>query len=116
MPTYDYHCNQCGPFDALRSLVQRNEPCACPVCGKGSERTLLSAPRLSAMASGARAAHETNERSAHAPLQSKDHAGHGARRHPAGCGCCSPGKRGATVIAGNGAKAFPTKRPWMISH
>lgn len=116
MPTYDYLCSDCGPFDALRSLVQRNEPCACPTCGTGSERVLLSAPRLAAMAGAARAAHETNERAAHAPLQSRDYAGQGARRHPAGCGCCSPGKRGATVTAPNGAKAFPTKRPWMISH
>jgi hypothetical protein len=38
-------------------------------------------------------------------------------RHPAGCGCgSSSGKRGATYTAPNGAKAFPSKRPWMISH
>ena len=116
MPTYDYLCPQCGPFDVLRSVASRNDPCACPDCGSGAERTLLAAPRLSALTSGARAAHETNERAAHAPRLSKDLAG--ARRHPAGCGCCSggAGKKGATVTAANGAKAFPSKRSWMISH
>jgi hypothetical protein len=34
----------------------------------------------------------------------------------AGCGCCSTGKRGATVTGASGNKAFPAKRPWMISH
>ena len=28
----------------------------------------------------------------------------------------SSARRGATVTAANGAKAFPSKRPWMISH
>ena len=38
-------------------------------------------------------------------------------RHPAGCGCCSPSSRKTpTVTAANGAKTFPNKRPWMISH
>jgi hypothetical protein len=38
-------------------------------------------------------------------------------RHPSGCGCCSgTSKRGSTVTAPSGAKTFPTKRPWMISH
>ena len=30
MPTYDYECRDCGGFDALRSLAQRNEPAAEP--------------------------------------------------------------------------------------
>jgi len=33
MPTYDYACPDCGGFEALRSLAQRDEPCACPDCG-----------------------------------------------------------------------------------
>ncbi|AVT01181.1 FmdB family transcriptional regulator, partial [Paracidovorax avenae] len=67
-----------------------------------------------------RRAHDTNERARHAPRSSRDtEAGsYGRLRHPAGCGCCSGGgaKRGTTVTAPNGAKAFPSKRPWMISH
>ena len=56
---------------------------------------------------------ETNERARHEPKISGSYQ---RMRHPAGCGCCSTGKRGATVTAANGAKAFPSKRPWMISH
>jgi hypothetical protein len=37
-------------------------------------------------------------------------------KHPSGCGCCSGARRGATVTAPNGAKSFPSRRPWMISH
>jgi hypothetical protein len=38
-------------------------------------------------------------------------------RHGAGCGCCAPKKTGRTVKRGkNGAKSFPSSRPWMLSH
>ncbi|AVS65129.1 FmdB family transcriptional regulator [Paracidovorax avenae] len=121
MPTYDYHCADCGGFDALRSLAQRNEPAACPECGAPSPRVFASAPRLACLGPEQRRAHDTNERARHAPRSSRDaEAGsYGRLRHPAGCGCCSGGgggKRSATVTAPNGAKAFPSKRPWMISH
>ena len=118
MPTYDYDCPSCGGFDALRSLSVRNEPCACPDCGTASPRVFIHAPRLSCTTAQARKAHDTNERAQHAPRSSRDsEGGYGRMRHPAGCGCCSPGARKAnTVTAVNGAKAFPSKRPWMISH
>lgn len=116
MPTYDYDCPDCGGFEALRGLAQRNEPCACPDCGTVSPRVFVSAPRLACLSSETRAAHETNERAAHAPRSSRDGA-YGRLRHPAGCGCCSTsGKRSATVKTAEGNKAFPSKRPWMISH
>jgi len=121
MPTYDYECADCGGFDAFRSIAQRNDPAACPQCGAGSPRVLASAPRLSCVATGTRLAIEANERSANAPISSRDYAAgqagrYGRMKHPAGCGCCSPGIRSATVRSPSGAKAFPTKRPWMISH
>jgi putative FmdB family regulatory protein len=102
MPTYDYRCEACGGFDALRSLSERNEPIACPDCGRVSPRVMAGAPRLALL-----------ERARHEPSRSGDYA---RLAHPAGCGCCSPGKRGATVKGANGSKAFPSKRPWMISH
>jgi putative FmdB family regulatory protein len=118
MPTYDYNCASCGGFDALRSLSDRNNPCACPSCGEDSPRVFVHAPRQSLLSSDQRFAYDTNERSQHAPMMSRDSDGRYARlRHPAGCGCCSTGSRKtSTVTAPNGAKAFPTKRPWMISH
>ncbi|WP_304304869.1 zinc ribbon domain-containing protein [Pseudacidovorax intermedius] len=114
MPTYDYACADCGGFEALRSLGARNEPVACPVCGAASPRVFASAPRLGLLESATRRAMDVNERARHEPRSSRDYQ---RLRHPAGCGCCSPGRTAkATVTAANGAKAFPSKRPWMISH
>jgi len=113
MPTYDYACQGCGGFDAFRSMAQRDEPVACPDCGGVSPRVFVSAPRLALLASGTRSAMNTNERARHEPKKSGEYT---RLRHPAGCGCCVPGKRGATLTGANGNKAFPSKRPWMISH
>ena len=113
MPTYDYACGDCGGFDAFRSLADRNEPALCPDCGGASPRVFATAPRLALMDGGTRNAMATNERARHEPQRSGDYA---RLKHPAGCGCCSTAKRGATLKAPNGNKAFPSKRPWMISH
>jgi len=121
MPTYDYGCPSCGGFDAFRSLAERNEPAACPDCGTHSPRVFVSAPRLACLSSDTRTAMDRNETARHAPMSSKglQEGGYARLKHPSGCGCCSTGSKGirsATVTAPNGAKAFPSKRPWMISH
>ena len=116
MPTYDYDCPSCGGFEAFRSLSARNEPCDCPDCGTASPRVFASAPRLALMNSDTRHAMATNERARHEPKTSRDYQ---RLRHPAGCGCCSGGSgrsKSGTLTAPNGAKSFPSKRPWMISH
>jgi putative FmdB family regulatory protein len=113
MPTYDYACSQCGGFDAFRTLAARNEAAVCPDCGGASPRVFASAPRLALMEGSTRRAMDVNERARHEPKRSGDYA---RLKHPSGCGCCSTGKRGATVTAANGNKAFPSRRPWMISH
>ncbi|MEI8170296.1 MAG: zinc ribbon domain-containing protein [Rhodoferax sp.] len=114
MPTYDYACAQCGGFEAFRTLSARNEAAVCPVCSAASMRVFVSAPRLALMEDSTRTAMDVNERAQHEPKRSGDYA---RLKHPAGCGCCSTSsKRGATVTATNGNKAFPSKRPWMISH
>ena len=114
MPTYDSACPACGGFDAFRPLGARNEPAACPDCGTASPRVFASAPRLALLEGSTRSAIERNERARHEPKGSRDYA---RLRHPAGCGCCSSEvRRSSTVTAPNGAKAFPSKRPWMISH
>jgi putative FmdB family regulatory protein len=113
MPTYDYACARCGGFDALRTLAMRNDPAGCPQCGAASPRVWAQAPGLALMHGTTRSAIETNERARHEPKSSREYQ---RLRHPASCGCCSPGRRGATVTAANGNKAFPSKRPWMISH
>lgn len=115
MPTYDYDCGGCGGFDAFRSMSQRDEPAACPACSAPSPRVFASAPRLALLDSGTRSAMDTNERARHEPRSSRgqDYA---RLKHPSGCGCCKAGQKGATVTGANGNKAFPSKRPWMISH
>jgi putative FmdB family regulatory protein len=113
MPTYDYACSACGGFDAIRSVAQRDEPARCPECGLVAPRVFIAAPRLALMEGATRSALATNERARHEPKSSRDYV---RLKHPAGCGCCSTAKRGATLTAANGNKAFPMKRPWMISH
>ncbi len=114
MPTYDYACPACGGFDALRSVAARDEPAPCPACGAASHRVFAAAPRLALMDDSTRKAMATNERARHEPQRSSDYT---RLRHPAGCGCCKTavGKK-ATLTGSNGNKAFPSKRPWMISH
>ena len=113
MPIYDHACTSCGDFEAIRAMAQRDEPAACPDCGAAAPRVFVTAPRLALMESSTRTALATNERARHEPKTSRDYA---RLKHPAGCGCCNTGKRGATVTGANGNKAFPSKRPWMISH
>ena len=117
MPTYDYDCAACGGFEAIRRVSERDAACACPACGAAAPRVFVQAPRLELLAGDTRRAMEINERAAHQPRSSGD--GYGRLRHPRGCGCCSPSgnrRSGSTVTAASGAKMFPTKRPWMISH
>lgn len=119
MPTYEYQCPHCGPFECLRSIAQRNAPSPCPGCGAHSDRVLLTAPRLGCLSTQQRAAYATNERAQHQPIRSAD-AGegtYGRLKHPSNCGCCSPSsKRRNTVTAPDGSKSFANQRPWMISH
>lgn len=114
MPIYEYSCSSCGGFSASRPLAQYQEPAACPGCGEPASRALLSAPSFSAVPGNVRKAHAINERAAHAPKESSKMEPH---KHSSSCGCGSK-SIGATktVKAPDGAKAFPSKRPWMISH
>ena len=113
MPTYDYACSGCGGFDAIRALAERDRPADCPACGKAAERVFIAAPGLRLLQAGTRNAIATNERASHEPTSSRDYT---RLKHPASCGCCSTAGRGATVTGANGNKAFPSRRPWMISH
>ncbi len=114
MPVYEYWCDTCeSDFTVLRRMSESHLPHECPDCGGSAERAMLTAPSLSAMPAAARKAHATNERASHAPISSTEYK----ERHGAGCSCCKPGlPKRATVTAPTGEKAFPTARPWMISH
>ena len=115
MPIYEYDCPDCGDFTALRPMAERDQPCACPVCGEEGARVILSAPGLSALPGERRRAHERNERAQHAPQTLEQYRA--GRKHPAGCSCCGPSKPVARSKANpHGLKASPSARPWMISH
>jgi putative FmdB family regulatory protein len=72
MPLYEYVCEDCGPFAAMRPLAAFADPCACPDCGAASPRNLLASPALGGSGSPASATP--------------------ARAHPGGCGCCKPAR------------------------
>jgi putative FmdB family regulatory protein len=108
MAVYEYHCDTHGTFDALRPMAAYAEPCPCPDCGTPAPRVMLTPPRLGARDRGRIRAHAINERSADSPRRSS---------HGPGCACCSPGGGKARAArAADGAKGFPGRRPWMISH
>jgi putative FmdB family regulatory protein len=112
MPVYEYLCDDCGPFTQMRPMAQYDKAQKCPECGRRAPRAILTAPHFSAMAADRRQAHATNERSANEPkLLSKT-------KHGSGCSCCSGSKKPSRLVnyGKNGAKSFPTSRPWMISH
>ena len=111
MPVYEYECAECGDFTAVRPMAQYQDPHECPVCGQQAQRVLRSAPSFAAMPAATRQAHAVNERSAHAPRSSSQ-----TGAHKPGCGCCSGVGKSRTVQSADGKKAFPDKRPWMISH
>jgi putative FmdB family regulatory protein len=111
MPLYDYLCDDCGDFRALRSISERDGPIDCPDCGEQAQR-LLTAPQLNLMASANRTAHARNEKSAHEPAVvqrvsgAERHAPAGKHVHGPNCGH-SHGKK---------QKAHAPHRPWMIGH
>ena len=114
MPVYDYLCSGLRPVHRhAADGGMRCAACSAPSCGALAPRAFLTAPYFSCMSAERRLAHATNERSAHAPQRSGDMKA----KHGAGCGCCGgqlsirKTKRGK-----DGAKSFPSSRPWMISH
>ena len=108
MPLYDYVCDRCGPFTALRPMAEFEAPCACPDCAAMAPRALLTAPAIATMPGSRRLAMATNERSADRPRRSTAHG--------PGCGCCAAPSRSRGAARTEAAKSFSGRRPWMISH
>jgi putative FmdB family regulatory protein len=117
MPVYDYLCDRCGPFTEMRPMAECELPMECPSCGDEAPRAYLTAPHFATMSKETRLAHVTNERSAHAPQRLAEWKAGQSGRHGAGCACCRGTLPKRAVKRGrNGAKSFPSSRPWMISH
>lgn len=115
MPMYDYECPTCGDFTEMRPMAESSLPRPCPSCEVPSRRVIRRTPAFSSVSAATRTAHATNERSADRPgLLSEVGPKH---KHGPGCGCGSGGGKGRSVLrTSDGAKGFPTARPWMISH
>ena len=45
MPLYEYRCDTCGEFEALRSLSEYNAPMLCPQCDTVAVK-IFSAPNV----------------------------------------------------------------------
>jgi putative FmdB family regulatory protein len=77
MPTYEYECTDCGPFNEVRPMAEYDRPQPCPDCGHEAPR-LLTAPALGGGA----------QEVASAP----------ARAHAGGCACCAPRRLSAEAV------------------
>jgi len=116
MPMYDYLCPSCGPTSALRPMSVRTEPVICPICSGEAPRVFITAPHIGGLSSTRHVVQARNEKAGHEPIRTNLQERHeAARKHPAGCSCCS-NNRSRTATMKDGSKAFPSQRPWMISH
>jgi len=103
MPVYEYFCENCAElFSSLQPMARCSEPLPCPQCANASPR-MISAPRLNAMRSDVRMAHQINENSAHQPKM--------MQKHQCGAGCSH--NQDATPAL---KQARNNQRPWMIGH
>lgn len=119
MPLYEYDCLDCGPFTEMRPMSDSSLPCACPECGDPAPRAYLTPPMMACVGTETRFAMETNEKAQNKPMTTGEYAAkQAAKSHRAGCSCCATTrkKKSATAKTPSGAKSFPSKRPWMISH
>ena len=82
MPTYDYECSGCGPFEAFKRMAERDQATACPRCGGSAARVFASGPRLALMDDGTRREIASQERAA-------AQGSYRRMRHAQGCGCCA---------------------------
>lgn len=115
MPLYDYKCESCGTFSALRKMSESSDPMMCESCGEFAPR-IISAPKLALVDRSTRIAHERNEKSAHEPRSI----------HRSSCGCsgshtCKSTTSNAeqkSTTKGNGLsmQTKKTARPWMLGH
>lgn len=116
MPIYKYRCGECGDFEVMRDVAERNEPCYCPFCGDDA-KMMIGTPYLAILSDEDRKKHEINERSAHSPKM--------ARR--SSCSCSGVHTCSATSTKPSEEKqekkepamqmqTKKTARPWMLGH
>jgi putative FmdB family regulatory protein len=72
MPVYDYACADCGAFEEVRRIAERDDPALCPRCKAAATRVVIGAPTLGGDSSS----------------MQDDSAGSYGMRHRGGCSCC----------------------------
>jgi putative FmdB family regulatory protein len=92
VPTYEFFCEDCGPFEERRSFEEAAEA-ACPECGAEARR-VYTMPNTKRVSAGLSKAMDRAEKSAHEPE---------VVRRPAGG-------------AGKGHRHGHGGRPWSIGH
>jgi putative FmdB family regulatory protein len=66
MPTYEYRCTTCEPFDALFALDQVPDTHVCPFCGEQATRR-MSAPYFTAASASSRRLLDSTGRTSETP-------------------------------------------------
>ncbi len=66
MPTYEFLCRECGPFEQQRSFTEANDPLACPSCGLAARR-VYHMPATRKVSTAFSHAMNRVEKSAHEP-------------------------------------------------
>lgn len=120
MPFYEYECNNCGVFSALRKMSDSSEPAICEECGATSLR-ILSAPRLAILGKTQRVAHERNERSAHEPKSGRRSScgctgAHSCKTGTGNSKSAAPKVNPATGVPALQMQTKKSARPWMVGH
>lgn len=115
MPMYDYHCDGCGNFSALRPLAEYREPMRCPHCNATATR-VIAAPNLACMSASNRTAWERNERSAHEPRRGGCASGNcGHAHHHTKPGASSIAPKPSLITTASTPRSSGS-RPWMLGH
>jgi putative FmdB family regulatory protein len=81
MPTYDYACADCGAFEAIRPMAERDRVASCPRCGVAAVRVFAGGRHLNVVDGSTRRLIAAQERAA-------ADGSYRRMRHAAGCGCC----------------------------
>ena len=77
MPTYDYSCPNCGAFEAVRRIAERDAAVACPGCSAPATRQTLTMPGIPGRRAGV-------------PEEGQEAGRYGGMRHMGDCACCPP--------------------------
>jgi putative FmdB family regulatory protein len=66
MPTYEFVCATCGPFEVRRGVAQAHEPAHCPAC-RAPARRVYTPPGIARTPAWRKKALSLEEKSAHEP-------------------------------------------------